>query len=329
MAGVATMEYEVLVVEDDVEINELLGEYLGLEGMGYVPAFDAHAALGRIAERLFDAIILNVMLPDIDGYELCRDVTLRRATASMPVLMLTCLNHDCDREKGLLAGAYGYMSKPFLPDNLIARVRQAFAWKRRVLTRPPLGQIELCEPNAEAAIRGVNEMVVDIFHHGALADAAVAGIREGFQLLLERASVSARERKRKPSLRIDFRMVEGPAAQIATARPADKIEWTLSEAEPGWLADTILAARNEARPLMVARAGALEAAPEGTSLAAWYQFFGKCGLARYEGDAKLGRVRFERSLRAEPTGESPIVTLGGTGGSAPGLPAIPWECGHQ
>jgi len=308
------MEPRVLVVEDDVEINELLGEYLALEGIPHDSAFDGKSALTRVAASPPDAIILDVMLPDIDGYEICRTITSQRATASIPIIMLTCLNADCDRRKGLAAGAYGYMNKPFLPDDLIARLLQAFAWRANLPLRPPLGQFELSTTRPENALRSINDMVVDLFNHAALADPAIVGIREGFQTLLEWAESWGKQKKRTPHLVIDFRMIENAAGEIATARPADRIEWTISEPEPGLLADTLLGASVEPAPLMVARPGALEPLPGGNPLTPWYQFLAKCGVPRFERDTQPARLRLQRPLRPEsstfPNGlPSPLLTL--------------------
>ncbi len=75
-----------------------------------------------------DAVILDLMLPDIDGYQVCRHIASHRATACIPVIMLTCCNSAEDQLKGLESGALRYMNKPFLPDDLINNFRSAFLW---------------------------------------------------------------------------------------------------------------------------------------------------------------------------------------------------------
>lgn len=114
------MAERLLVVDDDQRLAAMLSEYLS--GEGYVVALrftarEGHEALRR--ER-FDAVILDVMLPDCDGFELCRQV---RTHSSVPILMLTAKGEDTDRIIGLEIGADDYLPKPFNPRELLARIR--------------------------------------------------------------------------------------------------------------------------------------------------------------------------------------------------------------
>ncbi|MGB7157921.1 MAG: response regulator [Tepidisphaeraceae bacterium] len=114
---------DVLVVEDDTQINELVGAYVQIAGFGYRPAHDGATALKAARERLPALIILDLMLPDTDGFEVCRQLKNNAETAGVPILMLTALDRDEQRQRGLACGAIQYMTKPFDPDQLIAAIR--------------------------------------------------------------------------------------------------------------------------------------------------------------------------------------------------------------
>ena len=110
----------VLLVDDDVELAELVGEYLAREGFALDAEEDGTRALSRVASGDYQLTVLDVMLPGVSGFDLLRAI---RATSLMPVLMLTARGDDVDRIVGLELGADDYLSKPFNPRELVARIR--------------------------------------------------------------------------------------------------------------------------------------------------------------------------------------------------------------
>ncbi len=110
----------VLVVEDDHKISELLLSYLRADGYVTTPAYDGHAALRQIAQQAPDVVILDWMLPGLDGIGVCQAV---RAFSDVPILMLTARVDELDRLLGLDTGADDYLCKPFAPKEVLARVR--------------------------------------------------------------------------------------------------------------------------------------------------------------------------------------------------------------
>ena len=115
-----TPSHRVLVVEDDRKISELLLNYLRASGFEAEPAYDGRDALRRIEHLAPDAVILDWMLPGLDGIGVCKAV---RAFSDVPILMLTARIDEVDRLLGLDTGADDYVCKPFAPRELIARVR--------------------------------------------------------------------------------------------------------------------------------------------------------------------------------------------------------------
>ena len=114
------MPQNILLIEDDPRLAALVSEYLGESGYLVSCAASGRAGLGLAAANNFDALILDLMLPDVDGLEVCRRV---RASSALPILMLTARAAEDDKVRGLEVGADDYVTKPFSPKELIARIK--------------------------------------------------------------------------------------------------------------------------------------------------------------------------------------------------------------
>lgn len=110
----------ILVVEDDPTVSDVLTRYLERDGYTVEAVGDGEAALAAARRHLPDLVILDIMLPRLDGFEVCRQL---RARAPVPIIMLTARGEESDRIMGLDLGADDYVSKPFSPRELVARVR--------------------------------------------------------------------------------------------------------------------------------------------------------------------------------------------------------------
>jgi DNA-binding response OmpR family regulator len=110
----------ILLIEDDVRLAEMVSSYLGEAGFSVTHAATGNAGIGLASRDGFDALILDLMLPDIDGLEVCRRI---RARAGTPILMLTARGDAMDRVVGLEMGADDYLPKPFEPRELLARLK--------------------------------------------------------------------------------------------------------------------------------------------------------------------------------------------------------------
>ncbi len=114
------MQASILVVDDDVNICELVRLYLEKEGFTVIGAHDGEAALSLFKSRQPDLVVLDLMLPKIDGMDVCREI---RKSASTPIIMLTAKGETLDKIIGLEMGADDYLVKPFEPKELVARVK--------------------------------------------------------------------------------------------------------------------------------------------------------------------------------------------------------------
>ena len=116
---------EVLIVEDEPEIAELVEFHLGREGLPSSIIHSGRQALERIKRERQDLVILDLMLPDLDGFEVCRRLKSEPETRKIPVIMVTAKSDDADVVTGIELGADDYIVKPFSPKVLVARVKNA------------------------------------------------------------------------------------------------------------------------------------------------------------------------------------------------------------
>ncbi|MBM4375585.1 MAG: response regulator transcription factor [Deltaproteobacteria bacterium] len=114
------MGHRVLVVDDDARLQELLATYLSQNGFEVTSAADGRKGLAALQSDTFDIVLLDVMMPGLDGIEVCRRI---RATSRIPIVMLTAKGDETDRVVGLELGADDYVAKPFSPRELLARLR--------------------------------------------------------------------------------------------------------------------------------------------------------------------------------------------------------------
>jgi len=114
------MGARILVVDDDLRLHELLGSYLSQNGFEVDRALDGASGLAKLERGSYDAVLLDVMMPGMDGLEVCRRI---RKRSDVPVVMLTARGDETDRIVGLEVGADDYLPKPFNPRELLARIK--------------------------------------------------------------------------------------------------------------------------------------------------------------------------------------------------------------
>jgi two-component system, OmpR family, phosphate regulon response regulator OmpR len=136
------MTEHILLIEDDRRLAEMVTSYLGGFGFSVTAAHSGATGIALYRRRGFDALILDLMLPDMDGLEVCRQI---RADAQAPILMLTARGDAMDRVIGLEMGADDYLAKPFEPRELLARLRSILRRARGEQTLDVLrfGRLEL------------------------------------------------------------------------------------------------------------------------------------------------------------------------------------------
>jgi two-component system OmpR family response regulator len=140
----------ILLIDDDAQLGPPLAAYFQRFDLSLEQALRPSAGLARLAQGGFDAAILDVMLPEMDGFELCR--TIRR-NSDIPLIMLTARGEVMDRVVGLELGADDYVPKPFEPRELVARVQTVL--RRRTVTAPAAAKLEFDGLTVDPATRSV------------------------------------------------------------------------------------------------------------------------------------------------------------------------------
>lgn len=126
---------QVLIVDDEWNMRNLIRIYLTREGITTREASTGHEALTLLKQQNFDLILLDVMMPDMDGWQVCKAV---REVSSVPVLMLTARSETKDKVRGLGIGADDYLTKPFEPEELVARIYSLVRRSMLTSTQQPL-----------------------------------------------------------------------------------------------------------------------------------------------------------------------------------------------
>jgi DNA-binding response OmpR family regulator len=172
------MSSRVLIVEDEPDIRELVVHHLKRDGYLVSAASSGEEALRQVQAAAPDLVLLDLMMPEMDGLEVCRRLRQDPATVSLPIVMLTAKGDEVDRVLGLEIGADDYIVKPFSPKELLARVRAVLRRSRAAPGGAPLS---------------LGALVVDLGTHTASVDGrALALTPKEFDLL--RALVEARGR---------------------------------------------------------------------------------------------------------------------------------------
>ncbi|MCC5825179.1 response regulator transcription factor [Alkalimonas sp.] len=142
----------ILMIDDDVALTELVKDYLQLDGFEFDASHDGPAGLERAQSQQHDLLLLDVMLPGMDGFSLLQQL---RKTSNCPVLMLTARGDEIDRIVGLELGADDYLAKPFNPRELVARIKAIFR------------RIELVQQNKERQVTTitVHDLQLDSASH--------------------------------------------------------------------------------------------------------------------------------------------------------------------
>ena len=115
---------KILVVDDEIYIVHILDFSLGMEGYDVVTALDGEQALEKVKSEKPDLIVLDIMMPKLDGYEVCKTIKSDPATKQIPVILLSAKGRNVDQKMGFDVGADDYITKPFSPRKLVERINQ-------------------------------------------------------------------------------------------------------------------------------------------------------------------------------------------------------------
>lgn len=160
-------QMDLLLVDDDLKFCRLIGDYLAKFGFTVNAVHDGKQALAQCAERRWDAIVLDVMMPGMDGFEVLRKIREKgegHDNVDTPILMLTALDEETDRIVGLEIGADDYLPKTFSPRELLARIRAVL--RRTARTSQPTGDHAAIDSNSDIIKAG--DLILDTGNRSAM-----------------------------------------------------------------------------------------------------------------------------------------------------------------
>lgn len=175
---------KVLVVDDEADLVELLSYNLKKEGFLAEPAYEGEEALKKLRSAKYDLIILDLMLPGLQGMELCRIIRNDPKNASLPIIMLTAKGEEVDKVLGLEMGADDYITKPFSPREVIARVKA-------ILRRT--GEKQIPEKIIKAGELTINKETYSVARKGATLKLSATEFRLLLYLAERKGKVFSRE----------------------------------------------------------------------------------------------------------------------------------------
>ena len=172
------MPRTVLVVDDERDTNDILANLVQARGFEPIQVFSGAQALATIAEKKPDLILLDLMLPDIDGFEFCDRLKRARETNLIPIIMVTALQDAHHRAAGVRVGANGYLTKPFTPRQLYEMIDAGLAWHEEHQQRGTTGEINFDVRSELTYLSQASDMLADLFAHTPLTDRHVKDLKQ-------------------------------------------------------------------------------------------------------------------------------------------------------
>jgi two-component system OmpR family response regulator len=177
----------IMVVEDDPDISDMLCQLLRSQGYDTECVFDGAKAVERVVEQRPEAIVLDVMLPGMNGFDVCRKLKFRKDTNQIPILMLTALNDPQSRRQGLRVGANRYLTKPFDPLDLLKELRDLLDNHRRLADGHARAQGELHMQSDSRYREHLNDLLDELFQLTPLSEADIGRMRYAVLEMTENA----------------------------------------------------------------------------------------------------------------------------------------------
>jgi DNA-binding response OmpR family regulator len=172
------MPRAVLIVDDERDTNDILASLVQARGFEPIQAFSGAQALSIICERKPDLILLDLMLPDIDGFELCDQLKRTRETNLIPIVIITALQDVHHRTTGVRVGANGYLIKPFTPDQLYKVMEEALEWHEEHTKRGTTGEINFDIRSELTYLSQASDLLADLFAHTPLTGRHIKDLRQ-------------------------------------------------------------------------------------------------------------------------------------------------------
>lgn len=172
------MSLHVLIVEDELDSSEVLSRLVRSRGDRVEVVARGGEVLPAVRRRQPDLILLDLMLPDVDGYTLCEQLKIDRDTNLIPILMVTALGDFANQVKGVRVGANGYITKPFEAQTLFQAMDDAVAWRQRHQEHGTEGEIHFHCRGEAGFLHDINDLLTDLYRHTPLDERQVKDLRQ-------------------------------------------------------------------------------------------------------------------------------------------------------
>ena len=222
------MPRTVLVVDDERDTNDILANLVQARGFEPIQVFSGEQALAAVAEQKPDLILLDLMLPDIDGFELCDRLKRARETNLIPIVMVTALQDAHHRATGVRVGANGYLTKPFTPAQLYEMIDAALAWHEEHKQRGTTGEINFDVRSELTYLSQASDMLADLFAHTPLTERHLKDLKQAVMEMGGNAIEWGHRKNADLVLRITYRIDpsvgdldhQGPGARLQSPEPS-------------------------------------------------------------------------------------------------------------
>ena len=172
------MPRTVLIVDDERDVNDILASLVKARDFEAIQRFEGATVIDDVRTLHPDLVLLDLMLPDADGFAICEKLKRNRETNLTPVVMVTSLNDPDHRLTGVRVGANGYLTKPFTPRQLFDSIDAALAWREEHLSRGTTGEINFDIRSELAYLRQTNDMLSDLFQHTPLTERQIKDLKQ-------------------------------------------------------------------------------------------------------------------------------------------------------
>ena len=199
----------ILVVEDDEDLCDVLCRLLAAQGYYAEGVHDGKAAVERVRAERPDGVLLDVMLPGMNGFDVCQELKFHRDTNLIPVLMLTALGDRESRAKGLWVGANDYVTKPYDPWDLLEKIRHMLDHRRELLEHKVHTRVELCMESDSRMREQLADLLSELFLLTPLSEEEVHRIRYAVLEMTENAIEWGNRRQKDLTVRVAYEVADG------------------------------------------------------------------------------------------------------------------------
>jgi two-component system OmpR family response regulator len=231
------MPRNVLIIDDERDTNDILASLVQARGFTPIQLYSGDSVTDAVAEHKPDLVLLDLMLPDVDGFAICERLKRNRETNLIPVILVTALNDIHHRLSGVRVGANGYLTKPFTPDQLFAEIDKALAWRDEHFQHGTNGEINFDIRSEPTYLQQTNDLLSDLYAHTPLTERQVKDLK---QVVLEMGGNAIEWGHRKNAdllLRITYRI------------DPEKITLVIRDQGPGFNPSQIPHAANDEDPI--------------------------------------------------------------------------------